>query len=66
VRRGGVDSTRVGDTYVIGYVPWYAKLWSLAVRHPALLGVLGALAGLLLAIGAFTGLQELAARRRGI
>lgn len=66
VRRGVVDSMRVGDTYVIGYVPWYAKLWSFAVRHPALLGVAGVLAGLLLAIAAFTALQELAARRKGI
>ncbi|WP_250456037.1 cellulose biosynthesis cyclic di-GMP-binding regulatory protein BcsB [Caballeronia sp. ATUFL_M2_KS44] len=66
VRRGGVDSMRVGDTYVVGYVPWYAKLWSHAVAHPVLLGLIGAIAGLLLAVGAFAGLQELAARRKGI
>ncbi|MDR5794753.1 cellulose biosynthesis cyclic di-GMP-binding regulatory protein BcsB [Caballeronia sp. LZ008] len=66
VRHGGVDSARVGETYVVGYVPWYAKLWGHAIRHPALLGLAGALAGLLLAIAAFAALQELAARRRGI
>jgi cellulose synthase operon protein B len=66
LRSGEVDSMRVGDLYVVGYVPWYAKLWSKAIQHPVLLGVLGALAGLLLAIGAFTALQELAARRRGV
>ncbi|MFM0037223.1 cellulose biosynthesis cyclic di-GMP-binding regulatory protein BcsB [Paraburkholderia strydomiana] len=66
LRGGEVDSMRVGDAYVVGYVPWYAKLWSRAIEHPVLLGVLGALAGLLLAIGAFTALQELAARRRGV
>ncbi|WP_250442181.1 cellulose biosynthesis cyclic di-GMP-binding regulatory protein BcsB [Caballeronia sp. AZ1_KS37] len=66
VRHGGVDSARVGETYVVGYVPWYAKLWGHAIRHPALLGLAGALAGVLLAIAAFAALQELAARRRGI
>jgi hypothetical protein len=66
LRDGEVDSMRVGEPYVVGYVPWYAKLWSRAIQHPVLLGVLGALAGLLLAIGAFTALQELAARRRGV
>lgn len=66
VRDGRVESMRVGDTYVVGYVPWYAQIWGRAIRHPILLGVLGALGGLLLAIGAFTALQELSARRRGI
>ena len=66
LRGGEVDSMRVGEPYLVGYVPWYAKLWSKAIEHPVLLGVLGALAGLMLAIGAFTALQELAARRRGV
>ncbi|WP_094783291.1 cellulose biosynthesis cyclic di-GMP-binding regulatory protein BcsB [Paraburkholderia ribeironis] len=66
LRGGVVDSMRVGEPYLVGYVPWYARLWSKAIQHPVLLGVLGALAGLLLAIGAFTALQELAARRRGV
>ncbi|MGN6667886.1 MAG: cellulose biosynthesis cyclic di-GMP-binding regulatory protein BcsB [Trinickia sp.] len=66
VRGGRVESMRVGDTYVVGYVPWYAQIWGRAIRHPVMLGVLGALGGLLLAIGAFTALQELSARRRGI
>ena len=61
-----IESMRVGDTYVVGYVPWYAQIWGRAIRHPVALGVLGAIGGLLLAIGAFTALQELAARRRGI
>jgi hypothetical protein len=62
-RPDGVDSMRVGPVYVVGYVPWYAKLWTTTIRHPVVLGVL---AGLLLAVGAFTALQALAARRRGI
>jgi hypothetical protein len=66
VRRGGVDSMRVGESYVVGYVPWYAKLWSHAVEHPVLLGLFGALSGLLLAVAAFAALQELASRRKGL
>lgn len=66
VRDGRIESMRVGDTYVVGYVPWYAQIWGRAIRHPVLLGVLGALGGLLLAIAAFTALQELSSRRRGI
>lgn len=66
VRDGRIESIRAGNTYVVGYVPWYAQIWGRAMRHPILLGVLGALGGLLLAIGAFTALQELSARRRGI
>lgn len=66
VRDGQIDSLRVGETYLVGYVPWYARIWSSAIRHPVVLGLLGALGGLLLAIGAFVALQELAARRRGL
>ncbi|WP_206956395.1 cellulose biosynthesis cyclic di-GMP-binding regulatory protein BcsB [Trinickia acidisoli] len=66
VRGARIESMRVGETYVVGYVPWYAQIWGRAIRHPVLLGLLGALGGLLLAIGAFTALQELSARRRGI
>jgi hypothetical protein len=66
VRNGRIESMRVGDSYVVGYVPWYAQIWGRAIRHPVVLGVLGALGGLLLAICAFTLLQELSARRRGI
>jgi hypothetical protein len=66
IRADSVESMRVGPTYLVGELPWYAPLWRYAVEHPLLLGVLGVIAGLLLAIGAFAGLQTLAERRRGI
>ncbi len=66
VRAGSVESMRVGPTYLVGELPWYAPLWRYAVQHPLLLGTLGVIAGLLLAISAFAGLQALAERRRGI
>ncbi|MGU7775411.1 cellulose biosynthesis cyclic di-GMP-binding regulatory protein BcsB [Burkholderia sp. MR1-5-21] len=66
VRPGTVDSMRVGEPYVVGFVPWYALVWTHAARHPVVLGVVGVVAGLLLALGAFSVLQRIAARRRGM
>ncbi|WP_179404699.1 cellulose biosynthesis cyclic di-GMP-binding regulatory protein BcsB [Burkholderia guangdongensis] len=61
-----IDSARVAEPYVVGFVPWYARLWTHAARHPVALGVIGVAAGLLLALGVFSVLQRIAARRRGI
>ncbi|MBJ9925940.1 cellulose biosynthesis cyclic di-GMP-binding regulatory protein BcsB [Burkholderia cenocepacia] len=66
VRPGQVDSLRVGEPYVVGFVPWYARVWTEAARHPVLLGAVGVVAGLLLALGVFSVLQRIAARRRGM
>ncbi|MBR8313853.1 cellulose biosynthesis cyclic di-GMP-binding regulatory protein BcsB [Burkholderia dolosa] len=66
VRPGSVDSLRVGDRYVVGFVPWYARVWTQAARHPVVLGAVGVVAGLLLALGVFSVLQRIAARRRGM
>ena len=65
VRPGQVDSLRVGEPYVVGFVPWYARVWTQAARHPVVLGAVGVVAGLLLALGVFSVLQRIAARRRG-
>ncbi|MCA8244015.1 cellulose biosynthesis cyclic di-GMP-binding regulatory protein BcsB [Burkholderia sp. AU32262] len=66
VRPGQVDSLRVGEPYVVGFVPWYARVWTEAARHPVVLGAVGVVAGLLLALGVFSVLQRIAARRRGM
>ncbi|WP_175963860.1 cellulose biosynthesis cyclic di-GMP-binding regulatory protein BcsB [Burkholderia pyrrocinia] len=66
VRPGQVDSLRVGEPYVVGFVPWYARVWTQAARHPVVLGAVGVVAGLLLALGMFSVLQRIAARRRGM
>ncbi|WP_175854006.1 cellulose biosynthesis cyclic di-GMP-binding regulatory protein BcsB [Burkholderia anthina] len=66
VRPGQVDSLRVGEPYVVGFVPWYARVWTHAARHPVMLGAVGVVAGLLLALGVFSVLQRIAARRRGV
>jgi len=65
VRPGTVDSMRVGEPYIVGYVPWYARVWTVAARHPLVLGAVGVVAGILIALGVFSLLQRIAARRRG-
>nr|WP_269435059.1 cellulose biosynthesis cyclic di-GMP-binding regulatory protein BcsB [Burkholderia savannae] len=64
VRADAVDSMRVNDTYIVGYVSWYERLWGHAAKHPLLLGISGVLAGLLLTLAAFGVLQRIAERRR--
>lgn len=64
VRGREVQAMRVGPQYSVGYLPWYARTWMLAAAHPLLLAVLSVLAGILVAMGLFVGLQSVAARRR--
>ena len=64
VRHGSVESMQIGEPYFVGTIPWHARIWGLAMRHPVLLGALGVLAGLLLAVNAFNFLHRVAERRR--
>jgi len=64
VRHGSVESMQIGEPYFVGTIPWHARIWGFAMRHPVLLGALGVLAGLLLAVNAFNFLHRVAERRR--
>ena len=64
IQRDSVESARIGERYAVGHVPWRDRVLGFASRHPVLLGILGVLAGLLLAVGAFNFLQRLAQRRQ--
>jgi len=66
VRGQDVQGMHVGPQYLVGDFPWYARVWVVAIKYPLALAALGVLAGILVAIGAFLGLQALAARRRGL
>jgi hypothetical protein len=66
IRGEDVQGQRVGPQYVVGDFPWYARIWMIAIKYPLALAMFGVLAGILVAIGVFLGLQALAARRRGI
>lgn len=66
VRGDDVQGMRIGPEYLVGDFPWYARVWVVAIKYPLALASLGVLAGILVAIGAFLGLQALASRRRGL
>ncbi|HWZ47962.1 MAG TPA: cellulose biosynthesis cyclic di-GMP-binding regulatory protein BcsB [Herbaspirillum sp.] len=66
IRGENVQGQRIGPEYVVGDFPWYARIWMIAIQYPLALAMFGVLAGILVAIGVFLGLQALAARRRGI
>jgi cellulose synthase operon protein B len=66
VRGQDVQGLRAGPEYLVGDFPWYARVWVVAIKYPLALATLGVLAGILVAIGAFLGLQTLASRRRGL
>lgn len=60
-----IDSLRVGDTYLVGDLPWYARFWVFVSHYPALLAIAGILAGLVVALTVFWALSRLAVRRSG-
>ncbi|WP_347253951.1 cellulose biosynthesis cyclic di-GMP-binding regulatory protein BcsB [Leminorella grimontii] len=63
VRDSGVSSLRVGDTYYVGYLPWWDKLWYRLSNHPVLMAVMAALSVVLIAIMLWRGLRILSRRR---
>lgn len=65
IRQRDLEGLRLGDTYYVGNLPWYARLWLQMSAHPALLAIGGILAGLLVALTLFWALSRLAARRNG-
>ncbi|PXW28424.1 cellulose biosynthesis cyclic di-GMP-binding regulatory protein BcsB [Paraburkholderia caballeronis] len=60
-----IDSLRVGDLYLVGDLPWYARFWVFISHYPALLAIAGILAGLVVALTVFWALSRLAVRRTG-
>ena len=65
-RDGKIESASIGGQYMVGDLPWYAQIWLVAIKHPMLLALLGILAGILVSVGVFLGLQSLSSRRRGV
>lgn len=65
-RDGEIESVPIGGQYTVGSLPWYARIWVVAIKHPLLLALFSILAGILVAVGVFLGLQSLSSRRRGV
>ncbi|QGY27497.1 cellulose biosynthesis cyclic di-GMP-binding regulatory protein BcsB [Pantoea cypripedii] len=63
IRESGVYSLRVGDTYYVGHLPWWERLWNLLATHPVWLAVCATLVVLLFALMAWR-LMRMVSRRR--
>lgn len=63
VRNSGVNSIRVGDTYYVGYLPWWDKLWFKLSEHPVWLAVFAVFSVILVALMLWRGLRAISRRR---
>lgn len=63
IRESGVYSLRVGDTYYVGHLPWWERLWNMLATHPVWLAVCATLVVLLFALMTWR-LMRMVSRRR--
>lgn len=63
VRDSGVASALVGNTYYVGNLPWWNKLWFNLSSHPVLLAILAVITVLLVAFLLWSALRWVAIRR---
>ncbi|PHI28027.1 cellulose biosynthesis cyclic di-GMP-binding regulatory protein BcsB [Budvicia aquatica] len=63
VRESGVNSIRVGETYYVGYLPWWDKMWYKLSSHPVMLAVVAVFSVILVALLLWRGLRRVSRRR---
>ena len=63
IRESGVNSIRVGDTYYVGHLPWWERLWNLLATHPVWLAICAVVVVVLFALMAWH-LMRMVSRRR--
>lgn len=63
IRESGVNSLRVGDTYDVGHLPWWERIWHTLSTHPVLLAGVAVLVVVIAAMMAWR-LLRLISRRR--
>lgn len=63
IRSSGVSSSYVGDTYFVGYLPWWMLMWFHLSHHPVLLAFGAVLSILLLGVVTWRLLAWVARRR---
>lgn len=63
IRQSGISSVRVGETYYVGYIPWWQRVWYTLAAHPILLSVLAIISVVLLAMVLWRTLRYLSHRR---
>lgn len=50
IRESGVNSLRVGDTYFVGELPWWERLWNMLATHPLWLAAMAGVVVILFAV----------------
>jgi len=63
VRESGVSSVRVGDTYYVGHLPWWERVWTLLATHPVWLALFAVAVVILFALMTWR-LMRIVTRRR--
>ncbi|MGD9426598.1 cellulose biosynthesis cyclic di-GMP-binding regulatory protein BcsB [Pantoea sp. NSTU24] len=63
IRESGVNSLRVGETYFVGHLPWWERLWASIAPHPFWLALCAVLVVVLFALLVWR-LMRLVAHRR--
>lgn len=63
VRESGVNSLRVGDTYYVGHLPWWERLWAQLATHPFWLAVCAVFVVVLFALMTWRLLRIITRRR---
>lgn len=65
IRESGVSSVRVGETYWVGHLPWWERVWNMLATHPVLLGVFAAIVVVLFALLVWRLMRSVSRRRLG-
>lgn len=63
IRASGVNSLRVGETYYVGHLPWWERVWNALATHPVLMAFIAMLAVVLTALLVWRGLLLIGRRR---
>lgn len=63
IRASGINSLKVGDTYYVGHLPWWERVWNALAHHPVMLALMAVIAVVLAAIVLWFSLRALSRRR---
>ena len=63
IRESGVNSLRVGETYFVGHLPWWERLWAMLATHPFWLAMCAVFVVVLFAVLVWRLMRLLANRR---
>ncbi|TKI07815.1 cellulose biosynthesis cyclic di-GMP-binding regulatory protein BcsB [Martelella alba] len=63
IRDAGVNSLRVGETYYVGHLPWWERIWNALATHPVLMAFMAMLTVILAALLLWRGLLIISRRR---